>query len=436
MNQTPNDNSIDETKAEQNSEAIVAVNSENGQDTVLKLDDGLSCPIRTSVTFKKAIFGGLDPDEVYAYIDDQFENYNKTCQMYADRLEELKNNITLIARERDWLKVQNQDAVKRAEDAEERLIVSRKTFEEELSQALDAQEQARKEAEEASKDAAKSRAIAAEAEKASKTMSEQLSKAKDAQRIAEEELNKAKTKLRLAEERAVLAEDKMNEALNKLSSKKDNNELQVKFNDLSNKFNLLLQEAQRLKEFEVGLAKTAIEKENLEKKIESLNASIEKLKEENKKLANIISENNIQLEAYGKLKVDYSAAAAKLSAVEAELNSISIELNKKTDENEKQQATIADLRIRLASLEQQNEHLEKEISELRESLRAQMYEFAQKKNEYETAAANERLKLVKLIQVHSYHLKQSDSLLTELKKQFSHALETFDAIEKEDSEEE
>lgn len=65
-----------------------------------------------------------------------------------------------------------------------------------------------------------------------------------------------------------------------------------------------------------------------------------------------------------------------------------------------------------------------------------MYEFAQKKNEYETAAANERLKLVKLIQVHSYHLKQSDSLLTELKKQFSHALETFDAIEKEDSEEE
>ena len=86
MNQTPNDNSIDETKAEQNSEATVAVNSENGQDTVLKLDDGLSCPIRTSVTFKKAIFGGLDPDEVYAYIDDQFDNYNKTCQMYADRL--------------------------------------------------------------------------------------------------------------------------------------------------------------------------------------------------------------------------------------------------------------------------------------------------------------------------------------------------------------
>ena len=35
--------------------------------------------------------------------------------MYAGRLEELKNNITLISRERDWLKIQNQDAVKRAE---------------------------------------------------------------------------------------------------------------------------------------------------------------------------------------------------------------------------------------------------------------------------------------------------------------------------------
>ena len=44
MNQTPNDNSIDETKAEQNSEATVAVNSENGQDTVLNLMTAFLAP--------------------------------------------------------------------------------------------------------------------------------------------------------------------------------------------------------------------------------------------------------------------------------------------------------------------------------------------------------------------------------------------------------
>lgn len=433
MYQNPDDRLSVDANKDRNQKETVSVNKADGQNSVLNLDDGLSCPIRTSVTFKKALFGGLDPDEVYAYIDEQFENYNNTCQMYAGRLEELKNNITLISRERDWLKIQNQDAVKRAEAAEERLMASQKAFDEELALAQQAEEKARREAEEASRAAAEAKAMALEAERNSKIMSEQLSKAKDAQRRAEEELNKAHTKLRLAEERAVLAEEKMKEALKELASQNDSNELQKKYNELSSKYNQLLEDSRRLKEFEAGLAQSAIEKENLQKKIESLNAQIEKLKEENQRLSGVISESNLQLEAFEKLKVDYSAVNARLSVAEAELSSVSVELSKKTDENEKLQSTLADLRIRIASLEQQNDNLEKEISALRENLRVQMYEFAQKKNEYETAAANERLNLIKLIQVHSYHLKQSEMLLNELRTQFSHAIETFKDLEKEDA---
>ena len=61
MYQNPDDRLSVDANKDGNQKETVSVNKADGQNSVLNLDDGLSCPIRTSVTFKKHSSADLTP---------------------------------------------------------------------------------------------------------------------------------------------------------------------------------------------------------------------------------------------------------------------------------------------------------------------------------------------------------------------------------------
>lgn len=129
---------------------------------------------------------------------------------------------------------------------------------------------------------------------------------------------------------------------------------------------------------------------------------------------------------------DSAGHAQQLAKENEQLKSMISEFQSKLDtcrdlinENRTLKAQLTDYKTLRDGFEDQERKHETELNELREINKKQVYTFAQQKNEIETKFSTERLRLLKLLQVHTYHVRQSESLLKELQNQFEQSMDSL-----------
>lgn len=170
-----------------------------------------------------------------------------------------------------------------------------------------------------------------------------------------------------------------------------------KFDEYRNNLQLITVERDSLKEENQALTERATKNESELKELREASSHAEQLYEENEKYKTIISEFQLKLESCKEL----------------------------INENRVIKAQLADLKTLQEGYSEQESKYESELAELREINKKQVYTFAQQKNEIETKFSTERLRLLKLLQVHTYHIRQSENLLKELQKQFEQSLDSL-----------
>ncbi|NLB37269.1 MAG: hypothetical protein GX824_08255 [Clostridiales bacterium] len=170
-----------------------------------------------------------------------------------------------------------------------------------------------------------------------------------------------------------------------------------KFDEYRNNLQLITVERDSLKEENQALTERATKNESELKELREASSHSEQLYEENEKYKTIISEFQLKLESCKEL----------------------------INENRALKAQLADLKTLQEGYSEQESKYESELAELREINKKQVYTFAQQKNEIETKFSTERLRLLKLLQVHTYHIRQSENLLKELQKQFEQSLDSL-----------
>ncbi len=170
-----------------------------------------------------------------------------------------------------------------------------------------------------------------------------------------------------------------------------------KFEEYKNNAQLLTVERDSLKEKNQVLIEKVAKYESELKQLREASSRAQELYDENEKYKSIISEFQSKLDACREL----------------------------INENRALKNQLADLKTMYEGYAEQERKYEAELSELREINKKQVYTFAQQKNEIETKFSTERLRLLKLLQVHTYHVRQSENLLKELQKQFEQSLDSL-----------
>lgn len=237
--------------------------------------------------------------------------------------------------------------------------------------------------------------------------------------------------------RAEAAEDELFELKEYVeqTSEKAMNEQRQKFESEITSLSSQLNNAQAIIEKLSPLEK---EYNELKKESDELNLRLAEYKQENEelnaemtRLRDIEKQEIIAKDELEKIRLENNALKQKLTEAQNDVEVKTTAVNRVLDEKEQMQQAMTELETKNKILEEQQENYLEETSSLRESARKQMVNFAQKKTELETQFSSEKLKLIKQIQVHSYHIKQSKSLLDELKKQFEFAVNSFNEIESE-----
>ncbi len=302
-----------------------------------------------ALAFKKSLYG-FDPEEVVDYINELNRNYSETCRMYDQKLEDSRDNLALLTRERETLNAQLSEIRGKFEAAQS-----------ELSRLREINSTSNKDA-----------AVAESTQELVAVVSTLNAK------ITGLERDNAKLKDELERGRAALKENE------KIKAENQEQKTQLAQN---------LVELDRLN----GIAREA----------EDTIAENERLKVETQDSTKRLAE----------AKADLAKATEALSAVKPELSSL--------------RKAVADYNVRKEMFEKQKKTFDEELTNLRATNKQQAYDFAQQRSELESKVSAERLELTKQVQVHSYHLSQSQLLLTELMKQFEQAQASFKGLERE-----
>ncbi|HZJ77280.1 MAG TPA: hypothetical protein VFD52_00565 [Clostridia bacterium] len=166
-----------------------------------------------------------------------------------------------------------------------------------------------------------------------------------------------------------------------------------------------------------NMALLTVERDSLKEKYNTLTQSVKENEEELNRLRDLSSKTE-------QIQKENEQYKSMISEFQSKIESC----KELIEEKRELQSQLAELNSLRDGVAQREEQYVAEISELREINKKQVYTFAQQKNELETKFSNERLRLLKLLQVHTYHVKQSESLLKELKNQFEQSLESLKDI--------
>lgn len=171
---------------------------------------------------------------------------------------------------------------------------------------------------------------------------------------------------------------------------------------------------EKIEEYKNNIMLLSRERDSFKEKCSTLSERLGQLEEENERIKAVLP-NFEQVEAENAALREENAGLQKKAA----------EANKIIKENLVLKEKASDAEARLAVMEGQQKKYQAEIMSLREVNKKQLYEFTQQQNDVETRCASDRLKIVQMLQVHAYHINQSDSLLKEAQKQFDLAKKTF-----------
>ena len=342
-------------------------------------DDSFSESRKASVTFRK-VFKGFDEVEVLQFIEDQEEAFKSASSIYERTLEDSKSENTLLRRENKALKQNIAELEDRIKELQ---------------------------GEDTGKDKA---AVPDEAGFIAEplTAAHGVELAPPIEKSAESSEQVAELEAQISEYTAQLAE--LQAQVSTLES--ENAELKGE----------LEQAKAALASIESGeSAEPAVSSEELEQ----AKATIAELNEK-------LSENESALAAK---EAELAAAAAapdenlneKRAELETKLAEKTAECEKLLKEFEDFKRDAGDGAVLADSYNKQTEKLTAELTQLRAENQKQAYEYAEKLNTLEVQSVADRAKVSQQMKMHTYHLRQIDTLLAQLTEQFELARE---AVEK------
>lgn len=171
---------------------------------------------------------------------------------------------------------------------------------------------------------------------------------------------------------------------------------------------------EKIEEYKNTIMLLSRERDSFKEKVSAVSGRLTEIEAENERIKEILP-NFEQVEAEN----------ARLREENGTLQKKVDETNKIIKENLALKEKASDAEARIAVMEEQQKKYQAEIMGLRDVNKKQLYDFTQQQNDVETKYAADRLKIVQMLQVHAYHINQSDALLKEAQKQFDLAKKTF-----------
>lgn len=178
------------------------------------------------------------------------------------------------------------------------------------------------------------------------------------------------------------------------------------------------------------LDKSKAEIFGLRNEIAGLNNAVSEKNERISQLEGVETELAGLRDDYGKLDKLYNGECEKREKAENALNEKSELLTAGEKEQSRLRKELSDSEIRQTILHQQLKKSYDELDELRETNRAQAYEYADKLSKLQADFAAEKINLKKQLQFHLFHIRQVGELLDEVKKEYDEAeasLKDFEA---------
>ncbi len=345
--------------------------SEDLREQSAAADDSFSEVRKASVTFRK-VFKGFDEVEVLQFIEDQEEAFKSASSIYERTLEDSKSENTLLRRENKALKqniAELEDKIKELKEGK----------------------------------------------------AEEVQNQPDESGFTAVPLFQAQSE---GVPTAIVSESPAidNEAVERLEA--EIAQYVAKVDELQAQLASLEGENETLK-IELEQAKLTVAELQAEK------SALEQLKEEEKE-EDIEEEEeaavNFDSEQINQAQATIAELNEKLADLQAQLDAKTVECEKAIQDYESFKRDAGDGAIMADTYIKQAEKLTAELAELRTINQKQAYEYAEKLSAIETETSADRAKVSQQMKMHTYHLRQIDTLISQLSEQFELAREAVEEI--------
>lgn len=205
-------------------------------------------------------------------------------------------------------------------------------------------------------------------------------------------------------------------------------ELEAVIETLKNKLEKAEAENEKLREMTEQNARSALDEylskiASLEKENRQISLQSDALRRENGELLAASQKYDGLFSEYNGILAQLEKKKAELASKEDEAKLLSEELEKKlkeaaelSAEKEKIKKKAAELEVKNDVLRQKLEENEGEIIRLKDSNKAQAFEYADKVNALESEQAKNKLALQKELQLHDYYISQAELTISQLTK--------------------
>ncbi len=174
----------------------------------------------------------------------------------------------------------------------------------------------------------------------------------------------------------------------------------------------------------------------LESEKKEFGSQVELLKRENAELISASQKYSALFEEHKSViaqlelsKVDVTAKENEILKLAEEICEKSKKIKSVSDENEQIKKNASEIEVRNTILEKQISEKEDEIINLKEINKTRAYDYAKKLNSLEHEQSKTKLALQKELQLHSYHISQTELVLSEMTKQLEQLKQSFNDIQ-------